>query len=79
MRFSTLFFDLDDTLYPSENGLWQAIKERIKGTGFSSVTDFIVFVIRDIVASGSIQKESTLTKTEIDQIRQRLKSLGYIE
>jgi len=29
MRFSTLFFDLDDTLYPNSSGLWQAIKERI--------------------------------------------------
>jgi pyrimidine 5'-nucleotidase len=29
MRFSTLFFDLDDTLYPSSTGLWHAIKERI--------------------------------------------------
>ena len=29
MRFTTLFFDLDDTLYPNSSGLWQAIKERI--------------------------------------------------
>ena len=29
MRFSTIFFDLDDTLYPSSTGLWAAIKERI--------------------------------------------------
>jgi pyrimidine 5'-nucleotidase len=29
MRFSTLFFDLDDTLYPTSTGLWQAIKDRM--------------------------------------------------
>ena len=29
MRFSTLFFDLDDTLYPSFTGLWHAIKDRM--------------------------------------------------
>ena len=29
MRFTTLFFDLDDTLYPSSAGLWPAIKERM--------------------------------------------------
>src|SRR5688500_8020048 len=28
MRFTTLFFDLDDTLYPSRTGLWPAIKNR---------------------------------------------------
>jgi putative hydrolase of the HAD superfamily len=29
MRFTTLFFDLDDTLYPSSSGLWHAIKDRM--------------------------------------------------
>jgi pyrimidine 5'-nucleotidase len=29
MRFSTVFFYLDDTLYPSSTGLWHAIKERM--------------------------------------------------
>ena len=29
MRFTTLFFDLDDTLYPSSTGLWHAIRERM--------------------------------------------------
>lgn len=29
MRFTTIFFDLDDTLYPNTSGLWQAIKARI--------------------------------------------------
>jgi putative hydrolase of the HAD superfamily len=29
MRFSTLFFDLDETLYPKNSGLWQAIAGRI--------------------------------------------------
>ena len=29
MLFTTLFFDLDDTLYPNTTGLWKAIKERM--------------------------------------------------
>jgi len=29
MRFTTLFFDLDDTLYPSSTGLWPVIKDRM--------------------------------------------------
>jgi putative hydrolase of the HAD superfamily len=28
-RFSTLLIDLDDTLYPSNNGIWEAIGDRI--------------------------------------------------
>lgn len=29
MKFTTVFFDLDDTLYPASTGLWEAIKERM--------------------------------------------------
>jgi putative hydrolase of the HAD superfamily len=29
MPFTTILFDLDDTLYPTHNGLWQAIRERM--------------------------------------------------
>lgn len=29
MEIETLFFDLDDTLYPQNNGLWEAIKDRM--------------------------------------------------
>jgi putative hydrolase of the HAD superfamily len=29
MRFSTFFFDLDETLYPHNNGLWAEIRTRI--------------------------------------------------
>lgn len=29
MRFTTLFFDLDDTLYPASTGLWTLLKRRM--------------------------------------------------
>ena len=29
MQFRSLYFDLDDTLYPSSSGLWEAIRERM--------------------------------------------------
>ncbi len=29
MRFDSLYFDLDDTLYPPSSGLWDAIRERM--------------------------------------------------
>lgn len=29
MRFTTIFFDLDDTLYPASSGLWPALKVRM--------------------------------------------------
>lgn len=29
MRFTTVFFDLDDTLYPASSGLWPTLKQRM--------------------------------------------------
>ncbi|MEX2162595.1 MAG: pyrimidine 5'-nucleotidase [Anaerolineales bacterium] len=31
MRIQTIFFDLDDTLYPRNSGVWQAVRARIEG------------------------------------------------
>ena len=30
MAYTTVFFDLDDTLYPNQTGLWQAIRDRMR-------------------------------------------------
>lgn len=30
MSLDTIFFDLDDTLYPRDNGVWRAVRERIE-------------------------------------------------
>ena len=58
--------------------LYNNIKEIITDTGFNSVTDFVVYVLRDIASSGEIKKDSNLTKKELDAIRARLKMLGYL-
>ncbi len=58
--------------------LYNTISQVIQDTGFSSVTDFIVWVLRDVVSSGSIEHEGRLSRTEIEAIRRRLESLGYL-
>jgi Arc/MetJ-type ribon-helix-helix transcriptional regulator len=58
--------------------LYESLKKQIKETGFNSVTDFIVYLLRDIVASGRVDKDIVLTKEEIGLIKKRLKTLGYL-
>jgi len=59
--------------------LYENIRKVIEGSGFNSPTDFIVYVLRDLVGSMGEGKESTgLTREEIEAIRRRLKSLGYL-
>jgi len=58
--------------------LYNNIKEIIEGTGFSSATDFIVYVLRDVVSSKTNEISKSLSNEEIESIRKRLKSLGYL-
>lgn len=58
--------------------LYTKLRKLIKGTGFSSVTEFIVFTMRTIVAGGKISEKGKYEKKEIKEIKKRLKTLGYI-
>ena len=58
--------------------LYGKLKDIIEGTGFSSVTEFVVFVMRNVASGGRIKDEDKLTKEEIEKVRDRLKRLGYI-
>jgi len=56
--------------------LYNRIKRIVEGSGFNSVTDFIVYILRDLVSSNSFDEEQ-LSKDELTAIRKRLKTLGY--
>ncbi len=58
--------------------LYNNIKEIIKDTGFNSVTDFVVYVLRDLASSGNVEGGIKLTRNELDSIRRRLENLGYL-
>ena len=59
--------------------LYEEVKELIAETGFSSATEFVVYVLRDIVAGGKLQKQESIGSEEMDLIRKRLRALGYIK
>jgi len=58
--------------------LYENILQIIEGSGFNSVTEFIVYVLRDLVSSKMAEKELSLSKKEIELIKKRLRSLGYL-
>ena len=47
-------------------------------SGFDSVTDFVVYVLRDLVASAAHDPETPLSKDELASVRRHLRSLGYL-
>lgn len=60
--------------------LYQNLSRLIEGTGFRSVTEFAIHVLRDVASGGKLQEKTHgLTDKEIDAVRKRLTALGYIE
>ncbi len=59
--------------------LYEKLKTVIEGSGFRSVNEFVVYVLRDLVAlrRGEADAEKELSRDEIEAIKQRLKNLGY--
>ena len=58
--------------------LYDKLTEIIKNTGFSSVTEFIVFTMRTLAMGGKIKEKDKFKKEEIREIKRRLKKLGYL-
>ncbi len=58
--------------------LYKCLSLLIKGSGFSSVTEFVVYVLRDLVSHREDEAGATLNASELEAIRKRLKSLGYL-
>ena len=65
--------------------LYERIQQVIEESGFSSPTDFIVFVLRDHVGDHALEKadpsngaRSAQTNEEIADIRRKLHNLGYL-
>jgi len=59
--------------------LYERIRQVIEGTGFGSVTEFVVYVLRDLAAVEGLAQPGGLTSREIGLIRQRLRALGYLD
>ncbi len=65
--------------------LYERIKLITANSSFSSSTDFIVYVLRDLVSGRGARSQAAgndgrdeLSRYEIEAIRKRLKSLGYL-
>jgi len=58
--------------------LYKKLREMIEGTGFSSVTEFIVFVMRSLASGGKLKEEDKLTDEEVEAVRERLRRLAYL-
>ena len=57
--------------------LYLKLSKLIDGAGYNSVTDFVVYVLRDL-AGQCEEKNKRLSAQELKGTRQKLKNLGYL-
>jgi Arc/MetJ-type ribon-helix-helix transcriptional regulator len=58
--------------------LYELMKRIIEPSGFSSVNEFVVYVLRDLLSRINAPIQGELTAEELDAIRRRLRNLGYL-
>ena len=66
--------------------LYRKIQQVVDGSGFNSPTDFIVYVLRDLMGdapAAQVPPESgaasvDYTQDELDDVRRKLENLGYL-
>jgi len=58
--------------------LFKKVEERIRDTGFTSVSSYVTYVLREIVAEEEETKEA-FSKEDEERVKDRLRALGYID
>lgn len=55
--------------------LYEKIKKKIEGSDFNSVSDYVVFVLEEVLETNNNEEDIG----EKEKIKERLKALGYMD
>lgn len=58
--------------------LFKKVAERIKDTGFTSVSSYVTYVLREIVSEEEEGAEA-FSKEDEERVKERLRALGYLD
>jgi len=60
--------------------LVEKIKKRIEGTGFTSVSSYVTYVLREVIANmDEDEDEEVFSKEDEEKVKERLRALGYLD
>jgi len=62
-------------LLPAE--LYSRVLERVEATDFGSVDEYVIFVLEEVLKEDG--KEEAFSKEEEEEVKKRLKALGYLD
>ncbi len=52
------------------------LKEKLKETGFKNLSDYVTYILREVLAEW--ENEEELSQDEEELIKERLRALGYL-
>ena len=58
--------------------LYRKIQQVVGDSGFNSPTDFIVYVLRDLMGEAEAHETHEYSEEELDDVKRKLKNLGYL-
>ena len=59
--------------------LAEKIKKRIEGTGFTSLSSYVTYVLREVISGIEEESEEVFTKEDEEKVKDRLRALGYLD
>jgi len=59
--------------------LYAKIQQLIEGSGFNSPTDFVVYVLRDVISESGREDIESYSPEELSALKQKLRNLGYLD
>jgi len=59
--------------------LAEKIKKRIKGTGFTSLSSYVTYVLREVISGMDEESEEAFSKEDEEKVKDRLRALGYLD
>ena len=59
--------------------LAEKIKKRIKGTGFTSLSSYVTYVLREVLSGMDEEPEEAFSKEDEEKVKERLRALGYLD
>ena len=58
--------------------LYSKIEERVNTTDFVSVEEYVTFVLEEVIKEEN-EEEKAFSKEDEEEVKKRLKALGYLE
>jgi Arc/MetJ-type ribon-helix-helix transcriptional regulator len=59
--------------------LYAKIQQLIDGSGFNSATDFVVYVLRDVISETGKESIESYSPEELSVLKKKLRNLGYLD